>query len=142
MPAKPKARPRSVKVVNASRTEARPMEEQFVFRSVPSTSGWPSIEISSESGVIKICKAGEGQKKVPLGSVMVMQMLGRRGVAMSEKHIPIETFCWNLAQLKHSPEYVYWMHHTDFNHVFRRLFGDHRARHRTEASQRTHQRGA
>jgi hypothetical protein len=109
MPAKPKAKPRNDK---ASR--------KFYFELLEDE-GWLSIEISQRnpSGVIKVYKLGEDQKEVAVGSVMLMRMLGEEGIDVFEKHIPIEIFWTNLALLKHSPEYVYWMHAADFDDAVR-----------------------
>jgi hypothetical protein len=40
------------------------------------------LEISSESGVIMICKVGEGVTAFPAGSASLMQMLGGDEVAL------------------------------------------------------------
>jgi hypothetical protein len=129
MPAKPKARKRSAKVVKASprsrsRNEpvwlTRRLDEKFEFELADDE--WPSIEVNSESGVIKVCKLGEGQKEVPAGSVMLMRMLGTgNGIEVFEKHIPIEIFWTNLRLWKHAPEFVYWMHAADYDDAVRRL---------------------
>jgi hypothetical protein len=42
-------------------------------------------------------------------------MLGRDGIDVFEKHIPIEIFWTNLALWKHSAEYVYWLHPVDYD---------------------------
>jgi hypothetical protein len=129
MPAKPKARKRSAKAVKASRRSrsrnepawlTRRLDERFEFELVDDE--WPSIEIKSESGVIKVRMLGDGQKEVPVGSVMLWRMLGPgNGIDVFEKHIPTEIFWTNLALLKHSPEYIYWMHAADYDHAVRRL---------------------
>ena len=64
-------------------------------------------------------RLGEGQTALPVGSVMLMQMLGGDGIQVLEKHIPIEIFWTNVALLKHAPEYVYWMHAADFDESVR-----------------------
>jgi len=85
--AKPKAGKRSAKVVKASRRSrsrnepawlTRRLDEKFEFELVDDE--WPSIEIRSESGVIKVCMLGEGQTRVPVGSVMLWRMPGRDGI--------------------------------------------------------------
>jgi hypothetical protein len=77
------------------------------------------LEIRSEAGTIMIGRLGKGQKQVPAGSVMLMRFLGEEGIELFEKHIPIEVFWTNLRLLKHSPEYVYWMHAVDYDRAVR-----------------------
>jgi hypothetical protein len=90
-------------------------EAKFTFEEVEDR-----LEISSESGVIMVCKVGEGQTALPVGSVVLTQMLGVDGIDVFEKHIPIEIFWTNLALWKHSPGYVYWLHPVDYDAAVRR----------------------
>jgi hypothetical protein len=77
------------------------------------------LEISSDVGTIMVRRLGEGQTALPVGSVMLMQMLGRDGIQVFEKHIPIEIFWTNLRLWKHAPEFVYWMQPVDYEAAVR-----------------------
>jgi hypothetical protein len=76
------------------------------------------LEISSDVGTIMVCKVGDSTA-LPVGSVMLMQMLGDDGIDVFEKHIPIEIFWTNLRLWKHAPEFVYWMHPVDYDAAVR-----------------------
>jgi hypothetical protein len=72
------------------------------------------FEISSEAGVIMVCKVGDGTA-LPVGTGLLVELSGVGDEIASMVEFPLEFLWGNLDGARHSPGFAYFLHPVDYD---------------------------